>query len=475
MRRSMLSHELRLLLRNPAIWTTLALLAAALLFGLYNGASWARFQDATLAAARADEAATFSDLKAKAVAVAQGQPASNSWRDPTNAASVGMFYARPAVLPPAPLAPLAVGQSDVYPYNLDVSGVNLASATTKAAEELENPQNLVTGRFDYAFALIVVLPLAVLALMFGLISGEREAGTLRLVMAQPVRLRALLLAKVGLRWGLVVAVTWGATLLGLALFGEAAPSMGLLLLALGVAALYAALWFALALLVEGYGRHASANALALAGLWIAFVFVLPGLLGAGAEAAHPVPSRAHLIEAARDVNTALSGQGPDIVRAYYAAHPDARPDSIDLEAPDFPFFYTAVQNEAQARVAGSLHRYQEARAAQQDFMRVAGFVVPPVLVQSVLNDLAGTGFVRHARFLDQVTDFHTAHRAYFVPRALSKTPLRAADYEAMPRFRFEEEPATSVLGRLMFPLTGLAALTLGLSALGFARVRRIQA
>ena len=75
------------------------------------------------------------------------------------------------------------------------------------SDEIENPANLLSGRFDLAFVLTFCWPLLVLPLLYNVLSEEREAGTLALVASQPVSLRAVLAARLVVRGGLVVRVT----------------------------------------------------------------------------------------------------------------------------------------------------------------------------------------------------------------------------------------------------------------------------
>ncbi|MEM1268563.1 MAG: DUF3526 domain-containing protein [Bacteroidota bacterium] len=470
MLRTVLAHEWRLLRRTPATYAALALLATSILFGAYNAGRWADVQRDAIAQVRSVEAETFGEM-AREVAALDGE-GPGGWSDPTDAAPVGTFNSRPAVLPPAPLAPLAIGQSDVAPYVLSVSGMNLVSTHAKAAEELGNPQAYVTGRFDTAFALVVVLPLVLLVLLFDLASGARERGTLRLVLAQPIRPDTFMWAKAGLRWALVVGVAWASVLAGLGLFGaNLGAAWGALGVALASVALYAAFWTALAAWVAGRGWASATNALALAAMWAALVVVLPGLIGAVSGALAPVPSRAALVEAQRDAATRWGGHGPDLLIAYYEANPGSRPEGFDPEAINFPLHYTAIQDAMQDTLGPVLRRYDDALAAQERLAGGLAILSPAALLQNTLATVAGTDHARHATYLRQVETFHIAHRDFFAPRAYQRISLTAADYKDMPVFAFQDPGNTAA--RTLWPLVGLFALTVGLVLLAAPGLRRI--
>lgn len=469
MLRATLTHEWGLLRTSSATWLALGLLVVSVLFGIVNGDRWSNFQRQTLADAHAHESEMLTEL-VRRLAEPDDYPL-----DPANANHVGTFTDRVAVLPPAPLAALAVGQSDVAPYHLFVSAKSLASTLIKAAEEIGNPQAYVTGRFDTAFALVVVLPLALLALLFDLVSGERERGTLAMVLAQPIGPGAWVWAKAVLRWALVVSATWIALLAGLFFVGADLRSAATgLFVALAAIALYAAVWTALAVWVAGRGWGSATNALALAAIWVAAIVIVPGVIAAATRAISPVPSRAALVEAERDAETRLSDRGPELLLAYYDANPGTRPAGFDPTARDF-LFYTAVQGALQETLEPLLAEYDRALAAQERLARAASVLTPAALLQDALVVVAGTDAARHARFMDQVRIFHQTHRAFFIPRAYAKQPLTVADYDEMPRFVFRESPASVTLIRSAWPLGALFALFLLLAALATARLRRLAA
>ena len=106
--------------------------------------------------------------------------------------------ATPPRWPPVPLAALAVGQSDLLPYYYDVS-IYTNESTFQQNGEVENPLNLMVGRFDLAFVVIYLLPLLVLALSYNVLSEEREQGTLALTLSQPVSARSVVAAKLWFR------------------------------------------------------------------------------------------------------------------------------------------------------------------------------------------------------------------------------------------------------------------------------------
>jgi ABC-2 type transport system permease protein len=101
------------------------------------------------------------------------------------------------MLPTAPLGPVALGQSDLFPSQYDVT--NQSSVVFMNPSDIESPWHLMSGHFDLAFVIVYLLPLLIFALSYNLLSAERENGTLRLLLSQPLRLRTLLAGKLSVR------------------------------------------------------------------------------------------------------------------------------------------------------------------------------------------------------------------------------------------------------------------------------------
>ena len=191
-------HEWRAQAADASLWLVVSVFAVAIGYGTFNGAGWVAFQgraidEAQPGGGRADETA-----RTEIVRITREKASVSAFANPRNPDAVGRTLgARYAVMPPTPLAALAVGQSDLLPYYFKVT--TDAKETVLAAAELENPQRLLAGRFDLAFVLIYLYPLLILALTYNLLSAEKEQGPLVLALSQPVSLRTLLLGKVASR------------------------------------------------------------------------------------------------------------------------------------------------------------------------------------------------------------------------------------------------------------------------------------
>ena len=295
-----MKHEWRTLSADRTVWLIGILFLGIIAYGLINGVSWTRFQETTLAGVAVSEEARLEEMRTRLAEIDAGTTPAG-FNDPGNPATAGGAGVRHAVLPGAPLAAFAVGQSDIYPYYVRVTTRENARALIKNGE-MENPTNLLVGRFDIAFVIVFLFPLLILALSYNLLSGERENGTLAMVLSHPVSLGHVVAGKVLLRLLLVGGLAVGLSLLGAlaaGVLGGAVDGWTRFGLWTAVVLAYGLFWFAVAVGINALGRSSSWNATALLGIWLAMVVVAPALIHFAAIALHPVPSRVEMIQAMR--------------------------------------------------------------------------------------------------------------------------------------------------------------------------------
>lgn len=470
MLRTVFVHELRLLLRDRSVAIVGMVLLLSVVGGLLVGRADVAERQGMEAEAVAQEDRTFSAFRDAAQPTAELQTGSSGFDASTNPGILSMFYPRPATLPPAPLAALSVGQSDVYPSLYLVTGERKDSFLD--AVELTNPLHALAGAFDMAFVVVFMLPLFLLVLSHDLLSRERETGTLAQVLAQPVSLGTVIAGKLLARsvaiWAVIAMTGVGLLAMGEMATGDAWARLGLWSLAVLA---YGAVWLGLAALVDAWIGRAVTNAVVVSAIWLFLALIGPALLQIGVSKLAPVPSRSELIVATREVETS-SRQPVEFLHAYYQEHPDRYPThpEFDINVYDFPLYWAAIQREVDFRLGPAVNRYDRALDAQEQLARTLRPLMPVALAVETFNDLSGSGLRRYRSFTDQILRFHDAHRAFYEPLIFSKTPLSREDYDRMPRFRFVEESvgevARGVLGGLA-ALAAIAVLAIGGAAVGY--------
>jgi ABC-2 type transport system permease protein len=188
---------------------------------------------------------------------------------------------------------------------------------------------------------------------------------------------------------------------------------------------------------------------------------------------HPVPSRVEMIGAMRATSNEAAARGSRLLAKYYEDHPELAPAADAGSAgADFAVRSQAVQEEVERSVAPVLARHDAQLTRQQALVDRLRFLSPAIVALEALNDVAGTGPARHRYFLAQVDAYHREWLSFFVPRVMRRESLKAADYDAIPRFAFREEPAGAVASRAAIGLLGLVVPTLLIGVPGLAALRR---
>lgn len=488
-----LRHELRLLARSRATWVVAGLLVVVVAGAAWNGTRWIEEQRDTIARVHAQDERIYQETYAQlADLAARGDPrpalplAGMAWYifqpegavapaphlDPrrAEAASSEWVGARHAVLPPAPLGALAIGQSDLHPFYTRVT-IRTRPVLVQS-DEIENPVNLLSGRFDLAFALTFCWPLLVLPLLYNVVSEEREGGTLALVASQPVSWRTILAARLAVRGGVAIAITVLASFIFLAVLGGGRDSsIAPLILWAGAIVATGLFWCGVAAVINLARWRSAANATVLTACWLATVVIVPAIAGELASIAAPVPSRVELVDAVRNAGNLSGADLAALVSTYYEEHPDA---AATAESADVTAIRGLAQQDAvDRRIDPILSAYRQAAARQQAIVDIVRFVSPPLLIYDAVTELAGTTTARYRAFADQVDAYHREWRDYFYPLVHARTTMTRAHYEEAPRFVFQEE-APGRLERRALLLIGCATGVGGaLLALACARATRL--
>lgn len=469
-----LRNEMRLLAREPSAWIVGFLFVCMAGYALVNGVA----QAGSTAAAQA--ATLQADVQARErrldflQRILAGTDTPKPFENPANPAVMASGYGSVhAVLPVGPLSAVALGQSDLHPSQFKISAQSRAVFMNPS--DIESPWQLLSGHFDLAFVLVYVMPLMIFGLSYNLLSGERESGTLWLLLSQPVGLGALLAGKVGAR---VLALVLPAVLVPLSLLltldrGAAAGSMALVE-SIGwwaaMVAAYALFWLALVVAVNAFGGSSATNAMVLVISWVFVVLVIPILLNLTVSREVPAPSRTQLATQLRSLTAqAMQSHQALLTTDYQHVGRGARllPTDGRIEIAGRALGQYRVHRDVDARIAPDLERFDRQAARQREWVRQRAFLSPAVLVHEGMTDLAGTGGWRNARFGEQVGAFHERWKAFFFPRIEAALALTPADHAAIPEFRWIEEPTSQLHQRarsVVVQLLALAGLLVGVAA-----------
>jgi ABC-2 type transport system permease protein len=408
-------HELNLLLRARLALLALILLGALSLAAVVAGMAEADRQRAAIAAIAEPQR---QDVDAIA-----------SWVDKSKDAGSAAYYTfHPTWDAPSPLAFAATGMRDVSPFILRVRALGLEAQIYDG--DTFNPELALPGRFDFAFVLVFLAPLFVIALFHDLVSGEREAGRARMLSALPGA-RGLWLRRAGLRFAILFAMLALPFTIGAMLSGAAA---GPILAILAATAGYLLFWMLLALLVGRLRWSSVANAATLAACWLVLALVLPTLANVVINRATPIDQGAEIALAQREiVNRAWEIPREVTMRRFYASHPHWA-HSPPL-GPEFHYkWYLAFHQVGDESVAGRVRAYRAGLEQRDRAARALGWVLPSVGLQALLMRLADTDLRAQLAYQDRIRDFHRRLREFYYGYLFTDRPFGKADFGRAPRF-----------------------------------------
>ncbi|RQO61324.1 ABC transporter permease [Paucibacter sp. KBW04] len=448
---SALRHEWRLLSRSRWAMAALLLLLILSTLAVISGLREVQRQEDTIA--------RVAKLQQEELV----QQASKLTRQ-GDAGAVGYYAFLGTWDAPSPAAFLALGLRDATPYVLRVRALALQSQLHEG--ESYNPELALAGRFDLAFVTVYLLPLFLIALLYDLVSSERQSGRLATLLALPAAGRALWWRRAGLRASLATTCVLLPLLVGGVVSGMAPAALVAVIVALLA---YVACWTGLALVVGLRGGSSVANATALMGCWAVLTLVLPTLGNAVLSRAVPVQQGAALLLAQRQaVHGAWDVSREETLAGFFRSHPQWQ-DTAPLSAGFHWKWYYAFQQLGDESVAPQVAAYRQALRARQKATETLGHALPGVGLQAVLHRIAGTDLLAQLAYQDAITAFHTQLREQLYPYLFRERRFEAKDFARLPSF----EPRVATIDFPWVPLSSLAlvgALICGLATRAAGRV-----
>ncbi len=309
------------------------------------------------------------------------------------------WYEQEIMARPSPLTFVAEGHERDLPNLVAVHAFRVDGPDTR---QRSNPMAVPFDALDWTLIVGVVLSFAAIVLTFDGFAGEREEGTLRLVLANPVPRWMPVVAKAVGAWSILfTAFVVGVLvqLLILAPGGLVALDPGTavrLLVAIVVAGLYVGFFVLLGLLVSA--RHASASAALVVCLlvWAMLVVVIPRSAVVLAHSMERVDSRDRVAERSwarvRETTEAYVRLHPKKENEWFSGHWSPG-ESLDMAS----LAWAAQQREIDAWRDSWVRQVRRARALS--------FVSPAALLSAGLERAAGSGLERYTAFMEAARRF----------------------------------------------------------------------
>ena len=376
----------------------------------------------------------------------------------------------PAVLPPAPLADFGASAAGLHPTTTVVSGWS-NPADLFNEYEFDNPTPLSLGGIDLTFIAVALIPLIMIAASFDVLAGDRERGRARLAAVQAGHVRASVWRRLMIRNATVWAAFSAATLV-IAIILTPNVDTGARLAHFAawivVALIYGGFWFGLIVLANAVLRKSETVASALFAAWAAFVFAVPAVGGALAEGLYPPPSRLAFLSEMREGEAAAIQETASLTAGFLADHPEMTVS--DEEVPGYFSSNFLANREAEKRTTPVLDAFEASRDRRARLVGLLQYASPAMIADRALTAIAGADIDRAMSFQKQARASLLDLRERIGPAVVAKQRISLAEFDAVPRFEFQERSLGGALGGVAAPLIYLILITGGLIAYARARL-----
>ncbi len=385
------------------------------------------------------------------------------------------------VKPPQILGVLVSGVEPHAPRVYNFGLYSLPEPQGSAASE--NPTVAVFGALDLSFIVQVVLGLAALLFTFSAVCGEKEMGTLKLQLANPVPKDVLLLGKLGGNLaGLLAPVVLAFLLACIAFLNLQDVSLGrvegLRILLLGFTfILYLTVLFALGLCVSTFTtRSTTAFALCLIA-WVLLVGIIPKFAVLAATRLAPTESLQEFELKKVQVHRRGSRDAQAEFNEYIKEHGGRMPPLELYEKT------SARVRDWQNRELRKLEQhYLQQKERQAKIALMLSRVSPAGSASYAAMSLAGTGLERDFRFRAALREYRSQFTTYYdrksqelveiADRQEIPNTMVKQDFTDMPSLEFREQSLDAAFNAALPDIGSLIAWALALFAVAYFRFLR---
>jgi ABC-type transport system involved in multi-copper enzyme maturation permease subunit len=321
---------------------------------------------------------------------------------------------------------------------------------------------------DWAFLVGVIMSFSAVVLSYDAISGERERGTLRLLLSNPISKATILIGKyLGVLSCLIIALLAGLILSLLVIllsrsieFGADEWSRVGMFALLSVVYLSTFVW--LSLFVSSLVDESSTGLMILLLVWAISSILLPNTGGVLASGLHPLPS-------SEKVEREMGAAWERAKGEYESRHPNVVDTPLSGRwSPRESLGRALTLAEAIYEV---YNRYLEDQVRQAKLARRLISVSPTALYTLSVEELVWTGMTHYESFLDGVRDYRrnlkdTLLALYpfdpdiFIEDWNRMRPLiqKSLDYDSIPKFEDNLPRLGGVLDGVMVKMSALLLL-----------------
>ncbi|MGA2261740.1 MAG: ABC transporter permease subunit [Acidobacteriota bacterium] len=321
---------------------------------------------------------------------------------------------------PSPLSVFANGIETSLPKDFSLDDKQISFGIPRSYGD---PIYEIFGRIDFLFVVQTVLSLVALLFAFDSVSGEKELGTLKLTLANPVPRHQVLLGKfVGgmiiLGAPLLLSFALGLAVLtvsGYPLFQSGVA--GGVLWIFGLAVAYVAVFFLAGLLVSTLTHQSKTALILLMFVWVVLVLGAPRLSIMAAKVIRPVDDDSVVLLRSRLLTDTIEKEKGNALKSLYFEKAKQKGLSngqlmFDRGDPEFVRRRFEIAGPFETRLRAEVARLEEdqqrRKQAQLNLAHNLSRVSPASILSYLMTDLADTGDYMKVKFLDAVRSHYAS-------------------------------------------------------------------
>jgi ABC-type transport system involved in multi-copper enzyme maturation permease subunit len=315
---------------------------------------------------------------------------------------------------PAPLSVFTQGFESTLPryYEFTQDGF-------KPGESASDDESILTvqGKVDFVFLVQMVISLIALLFASDMISGEKESGTLRAMLGNPLPRDSLLTGKIGggflaLWIPFIFAFLLGALVLmfsNFPLFSGGAPARVLIIFA--ATSLFILTYFTIGVAVSTSTAKARTSLVAILIIWVAFQLIIPKLGDMVARLVYPVRTETEVsLQKSLLVRSLDMEQAKELGRQWDLIFSSASEEARNKEDSPENKKWGPIRDDIQQRTREQKSRqlaaidetYAQEKRRQLNLAINLSLISPSAAFARFVADVCGTGELESAKYLEAV-------------------------------------------------------------------------
>lgn len=304
-------YEWKHFTKSPFKVIAVILFSIAAIYGLNNGKNLYLKQSSEIAKVKQK----LNEIVTKNVSYYDQEnpiPEDRYWVD-LSAPDWAMWYAKGYHFKnPSTAMVYSIGQAEQYGF---YSSVNYMSSPYdhNLTMEIANPEHLQTGRIDFSFTLIFLLPLVLIILLYNLKSMENEQGFLTLIEVQTPSKSKWLLTRISFFVSLVYVLVIALLLLGVFITDVSLINQSAFKEMLIYSFLYLLIWTIIYYFILKNGKNIIGNTLKMIGVWLLVTFIIPASVNQWVSIEKSANLMTDFIDTSRDKKKELYSENDSVL------------------------------------------------------------------------------------------------------------------------------------------------------------------